>query len=121
MLGAIDGWFTSGVAGISQAPDSVAWEQVVFEPALVGDVRSASADYESVRGRIASAWEREGGELTLTVVVPGNTEAVVRVPVADGGQVRAPGGAVEVDSTVAGYAEFEVGAGTFTFTSPLGD
>jgi alpha-L-rhamnosidase len=120
MLGAIDSWFTSRVAGIAQAPGSVAWERVVIEPVLVGDVASASAEYESVRGVISSGWTREGGELTLRVTVPGNTRATVRVPVQKGGQVRAPRGAEVVPSTVDGYAEFEVGPGSHAFTAPLG-
>lgn len=102
MLGAIDAWFVSGVAGISQAPDSIAWEKVVIEPALVGDIASASASYDSVRGTISSAWERAGGRLTLTVGIPGNTTAVVRVPRADGG-----------------FVEKRVGPGRHTFTAAL--
>ncbi|WP_435769562.1 family 78 glycoside hydrolase catalytic domain [Nocardioides sp. SYSU DS0651] len=120
MLGAIDAWFTSRVAGIAQAPGSVAWEEVVVEPALVGDVESAAAEYESVRGVISSAWSRKDGELTLRVSVPGNTRAVVRVPVADGGTVRAPAGADEVPSTIEGHAQFEVGPGDHEFRAPLG-
>lgn len=120
MLGAIDSWFTARVAGISQAPGSVAWEQVVIEPALVGDVTSASAEYDSVRGTIRSAWKRAGGAVTLDVAVPGNTQAVVRVPVADGGEVQAPRGAQARPSQVEGYAEFLVGPGSHRFAAPLG-
>jgi alpha-L-rhamnosidase len=120
MLGAIDAWFTSGVAGISQAPGSVAWREVVVEPALVGDVASASASsYNSVRGTIASAWERRGGRLTLDVTVPPATTALVRVPIADGAEVQAPAGAVEVVSDVEGFTAYEIGAGDFTFSTPL--
>jgi alpha-L-rhamnosidase len=45
---------------------------------------------------------------------------VFLVPVADGQEVVAPAGAQEVDSTVDGFAEFEVGPGSHTFTAPLG-
>ncbi len=120
MLGATDAWFTSGLVGITQAADSVAWEHVVIEPALVGDVETAAASYDSVRGEIAAEWTRADGELTLSVTVPGNTDATVRVPVADGGQVAAPAGAEEVESSVAGFAEYEVGGGSHTFTAPVG-
>lgn len=119
MLGAIDAWFTSGVAGISQAPGSVAWREVVVEPALVGDVESASASYDSVRGTIASAWERRDGRLTLEVTVPPATTALVRVPVAEGAEVDAPAGTRAVPSDVEGFAAFEVGPGIATFSAPL--
>ncbi|WP_435743087.1 family 78 glycoside hydrolase catalytic domain [Nocardioides sp. SYSU DS0663] len=117
MLGATGAWFTSGVAGITQAPGSVAWREVVIEPALVGDVRSASAAYDSVRGRISSSWSRVDGGLRLSVEVPGATTATVRVPVAEGQRVEAPAGAREVESEVPGFAEFEVGAGSFAFAA----
>lgn len=117
MLGAIDAWFTAGVAGISQAEGSVGWEDVVIEPALVGDVASASAEYESVRGRISSSWTRDDAGTRLTVKIPGNTRAVVRVPVGADETVTAPRGAEQVQSSVDGFAQFEVAAGRFTFTT----
>ena len=121
MLGAIDAWFTAGVAGISQAPGSVAWREVVIEPALVGDVAAASASYDSVRGTIRSAWTREEGRLHLSVTVPGNTSALVRVPISDDGRVLAPPDARRVESSVEGFAAFEVGPGSHSFSAPLGD
>lgn len=117
MLGAIGAWFTARVAGISQADGSVGWQDVVIEPALVGDVASASAAFESVRGVIASSWVRDEDGTTLTVQVPGNTRAVVRVPVGEAGTVTAPAGAERVPTDVDGFAQFEVGAGRFTFTT----
>jgi len=115
MLGAIDSWFTGGVAGITQADDSVAWKKVVIEPALVGDVESAASSYESVRGTISSSWVRTDGQVRLTATIPPNTTATVRVPAAEGVRVTTPTGARRVASTVPGFAEFEVGTGTYTF------
>ncbi|MDQ4114456.1 MAG: hypothetical protein M3306_25690, partial [Actinomycetota bacterium] len=115
MLGAIDSWFTGGVAGITQADDSVAWKKVVIEPALVGDVESAASSYESVRGTISSSWVRTDGRVRLTATIPPNTTATVRVPAAEGVRVITPTGARRVTSTVPGFAEFEVGTGTYTF------
>ena len=45
-----------------------------------GPLTSASASYESVRGRIATDWRFENGRFNLGVSVPPNTEAVVRLP-----------------------------------------
>ncbi|MFD4327387.1 alpha-L-rhamnosidase C-terminal domain-containing protein [Nocardioides sp. NPDC058538] len=115
MLGAIDSWFTGGVAGITQADDSVAWKKVVIEPALVGDVESAASSYESVRGTISSSWVRTDGQVRLTATIPPNTTATVRVPAAEGVRVTTPTGARRVASRVPGFAEFEVGTGTYTF------
>jgi alpha-L-rhamnosidase len=116
MLGMLAGWLNDSLAGLDQAPGSVAWEHVLVQPALVDGVDSASASYDSVRGPIASSWKRTGGELTLDVTIPGNTVATVRVPnLAAGSAVYGPRGAKVVPSEVEGYTQFEVGAGTHTF------
>ncbi|MGH1564443.1 family 78 glycoside hydrolase catalytic domain [Mumia sp. DW29H23] len=117
MLGAIDAWFTNGIAGIGQAEDSIGWEHVVIEPALVGSLQQAQASYESARGLISSAWERKDGVLTLRVEVPAGTTATVRVP---GTSAVGPDGAREVRSDVDGFTQFEVGAGSSVFTSTVG-
>ena len=38
------------------------------------------ASYEHPRGKIASAWKREGGKLLLDVTIPANTTAAVYLP-----------------------------------------
>ncbi|TYL45314.1 Bacterial alpha-L-rhamnosidase [Nocardioides sp. BGMRC 2183] len=118
MLGMLEGWLNESLAGLGQAPDSVAFEHVLVQPALVEGVDSASASYDSVRGPIATAWSRDGDVLELTVEVPGNTTATVRVPNgADGSAAYGPRGAEVVPSEVEGYTQFEVGTGTWEFGS----
>ncbi|WP_141013463.1 family 78 glycoside hydrolase catalytic domain [Nocardioides sambongensis] len=118
MLGMLEGWLNESLAGLTQAPDSVAFEHVVVQPALVEGVDSASTTYDSVRGPIATSWSRDQGTLDLTVEVPGNTTATVRVPeAADGSPAYGPRGAQVVPSDVDGYTQFEVGAGTWEFGS----
>ena len=36
--------------------------------------------YDSIRGRIESAWKKSGDKLTLDVAIPANTTAIVLVP-----------------------------------------
>jgi alpha-L-rhamnosidase len=116
MLGMLEGWLHDSLVGISQMPGSVAYEHVLVQPALIGDVASASSSYDSVRGTIGAGWERKDGILTMTVEVPGNTTATVRVPNAeDGSAAYGPRGATEVPTDVEGYTQFEVGPGSHTF------
>lgn len=118
MIGMLEGWLHDGLAGLQQAAGSVAWEHVLVEPALVTGVDHAASSYDSVRGTIATGWKRDGGVLTMTVEVPGNTRATVRVPNAeDGTAAYGPRGARIVPSEVEGFTQFEVGAGTHTFGS----
>lgn len=80
MLGAIDKWFTFGLAGINQAPDSVGFADLVIEPAIVGDLTHVLARYQTPRGTVASEWRRSGQRVSLDVQVPVGSTATVRLP-----------------------------------------
>ncbi|MFC5749985.1 family 78 glycoside hydrolase catalytic domain [Actinomadura rugatobispora] len=96
MLGTIDSWFTSRLAGIDQAPDSVGFRKLLIRPSVVGDLTHASATRRTPYGEVRSAWRKKGDGVELTVTVPPGSTAEVHVP---GGAVRT------------------VGSGTWTFTS----
>jgi alpha-L-rhamnosidase len=79
-LGSIGAWLYRDVAGISQAPDSVAFGDLVFRPRPGGRLTWAEASYDSVRGRIATRWEIAADELHLEVEIPPGARATVHVP-----------------------------------------
>jgi alpha-L-rhamnosidase len=101
MLGHVQEWFITGLAGIGQAPDSVGFERIVIRPQVVGDLAGAGAYYDSIRGRIESRWTREQDKFTLEVRIPPNATATVYVPARGGVQTHA------------------IGSGTYRFTSVL--
>lgn len=80
MYAAVAAWLQRTVLGIRQAADSVAWKRLVIAPAVVGDLQWAQGHHDTVRGRVACAWQRQGSRLLLDVVIPANTRAVVQVP-----------------------------------------
>ena len=80
MLGHLMEWFYSGLAGISQADESVAYHQIVIRPTPAGDITYATATYESPYGHIVSDWKKEGGFFYLNVEIPANTTALVYFP-----------------------------------------
>jgi hypothetical protein len=59
MLGHIMEWFYSGLAGIGQEGNSIAFGHVRIRPQPVGDIHQAKADFHSPYGWISSAWERK--------------------------------------------------------------
>ena len=67
--GDISAWFIKAVAGISVVPvgGGLACE---IKPAFVAALEDASAYHVTPVGKIASAWKREGDEITLTVEIP---------------------------------------------------
>ncbi|WP_425840099.1 family 78 glycoside hydrolase catalytic domain [Streptomyces fractus] len=115
MLGAIDAWFSTRLAGLGQRADSVGYRALRIAPAVVGDLTSARATYTTPYGRSASQWQRADGRLALKATVPAGSTARVEVPVTSG-RVDAPQGARLV-GTEGGKALYDVGPGTWTFRS----
>ncbi|MFI8949719.1 family 78 glycoside hydrolase catalytic domain [Streptomyces sp. NPDC053750] len=115
MLGAIDSWFTDRVAGIEQAPGSIGYRELLIDPAVVGDLTSASGSYRTPYGTVRTDWNRDGDRYRLRVTVPAGSTAEVHVPFT-GGQVTAPSGAKPLRSEK-GEAVYTVGSGDWTFRS----
>jgi alpha-L-rhamnosidase len=70
MFGHIQEWFFTHVLGIRQAAGTVGFARPMLAPVVVGDLTEASGHHDSVRGRISSAWRREGGRVTWDIEVP---------------------------------------------------
>ena len=120
MLGAIDSWFTARVAGIAQTADSVGYAELLIDPAVDGDLTSASGSYRTPYGIALTAWQRDGGRFRLTVDVPAGSTAEVHVPLFSGrgsfGRTEAPA-AARLVSEGKDEAVYEVGSGRWRFRS----
>ncbi|MDT0398246.1 family 78 glycoside hydrolase catalytic domain [Streptomyces edwardsiae] len=115
MLGAIDSWFTTRVAGISQTAGSIGYAELLIDPAVEGDMTSASGSYRTPYGTARTDWERTAGRFRLTVDVPAGSTARIHVPAA-GGHAEAPNGA-RLLRTTQKEAVYQVGSGHWTFRS----
>ena len=80
MLGHLMEWLYSGLAGIRQAENSIAYRNIVIRPEPVGDITYASATYHCPYGKIVSDWKRDGDTFFLNVEIPANTTALVYFP-----------------------------------------
>lgn len=80
MLGHLMEWLYSGIGGIRQAANSVAFNQIKIEPEVVGDLTAAQVSYNSPYGKISTTWEKTDKNFILEVNVPANTKAVVYFP-----------------------------------------
>ena len=83
MLGHLYSWLFNGLGGLSQAPGSVGYKEVVIDPQVVGDIRSARVAFESPYGLIRSEWNDTPQTFRQTVEIPGNASALVYLPTAD--------------------------------------
>jgi alpha-L-rhamnosidase len=116
-LGSVGEWLYRYVAGIDLGAPG--YGHIVIRPRPGGGLTHARGEYDSVRGRISSAWKIEGDRFELEVAIPPNTTATVHVPVADG--VSEGGKPVEevedVELLGAGEGEtvLSVGSGRYEF------
>ncbi len=114
-------WMMGTLAGIDT--DGAGFDRILIRPRPGGGVTQAAASYESIHGRIATAWQQQDDELQLRVTIPANTTATVYVPakdaagVTEGGQPAEKAEAVKLLRTEDGAAVFEIGSGSYVFAS----
>lgn len=119
-LSTVGFWAYQSLGGIRPDPDAPGFRRVVIQPQIVRSLEWVRAEYNSIRGKVASFWELDEDRLTLTVTIPANVSAVVHVPADEAGPLVAP----ECETCRLlhrdrGTAVFEVGSGTYRFESLL--
>jgi hypothetical protein len=121
MLGHAEEWFYRGLGGIQADPDHPGFKRFVIAPQIVGGLTSARTSFQSLYGEIASDWRRDGDRLTLSVSVPVNTTAIVRLPTKDAAAATESGKPVSQAEGVkplgieGNTAVYEVGPGRYQF------
>ncbi len=91
-------WFYSGLAGIRPDENRPGFEAFSLAPAFVPGVDFVEASYDSIRGRIQSAWRRRNSRLEWSVTIPVNTTATLVVPVADPAAITVNGLPLDVQA-----------------------
>ncbi|MDD6209482.1 MAG: glycoside hydrolase family 78 protein [Bacteroidales bacterium] len=125
LLGDLIPWFYEYLAGIKNAPGSVAFKKIAFKPYFTDDLNFVQASFESVQGVIASSWEKEDGTFRWKITVPANTTATVYLPTSDKNSIK-----IDHKRTISaeraefvklddGFAVFEVKSGDYHFSSDL--
>jgi len=122
MLGQIEEWFYTGLGGLS--PASPGWKQITIRPQIPAGLESVTVQYHSVRGLVASSWQRGADGLTLSVTVPVNTTATVTIPTANPAAVTEGGapaqgapGVISASSSASGLV-LVLGSGQYQFAAP---
>ncbi|MET8318543.1 family 78 glycoside hydrolase catalytic domain [Micromonospora sp. NPDC005189] len=120
--GAVGDWMYRTVAGIQPDAGNPGYSHLTFAPQPGGDLTSAKASYRSAYGTIGSDWKLDArGDMRLSLTLPANTTATVRLPapgrnaVTEGGRPAEQADGVRfvrMDGTVAVY---EIGSGTYSF------
>ncbi len=78
--GAIGEWLYTHVAGIEIDKENPGYKHFVLAPHPGGGLTNAEAEFESMFGKIKSAWKIDGGNFIYDVEIPANTTATVVLP-----------------------------------------
>jgi alpha-L-rhamnosidase len=117
MLGHLMGWFYSGLGGIREADDGIAFNKIIICPEPVGDITMVKATYISPYGYIRSEWKKSSGVFELNVDIPTNTDAKIYLPSPTGVKIFENG--VEINrkrlTNLDGKSIVEVGSGKYQF------
>ena len=121
-LGTVDDWLHGHLAGISV--DAAGYSKITIKPYLPAGLEEAQGSIDTVRGTVASRWQRDSiGRVDLHVTVPANSTATVYVParspdlVAESGVPAATASGVDYVGFENGYAIYRVGSGGYRFRS----
>ncbi len=121
--GACSEWMFYDMLGIDTAGSG--FKNIKMEPQVQQGVAWAKGYYDSIQGRIGSAWKKEDGKFNWYVIIPPNTTATLHVPAKDVAGVSESGKPVSgieeirVLGTEGDRVLMEVGSGKYRFSSLL--
>lgn len=123
-FGAVGYWMLAHSLGIQRGTPGFRQFTLRPEPDPTGSMTSAEGHYDSMYGRISSAWQLRPATLTYRATVPANTEATLWLPAASADAVREGGQAARQAAGVTfvkhelGRAVYRLASGTYEFTVP---
>lgn len=116
-------WFYSGILGIDALQPG--FRKILINPQPGGGLTWAQGYYDSIQGRISTAWTNTATTFNMSVVIPPNTTAQICVPTTNASAItesgvpaaNAPG--VTYLGNTNGCAIYSVGSGNYTWSSPF--
>ncbi|MBR2043849.1 MAG: family 78 glycoside hydrolase catalytic domain [Clostridia bacterium] len=91
-FGDISHFFISDIAGIRVNDGFKNADNIDIAPNFISALNNAKAYFESVKGRVDAAWERNGNEIKLSLVIPEGIKGEIKLPAgavfADGSKIK---------------------------------
>jgi alpha-L-rhamnosidase len=122
-FGAVGQWMMAYSLGIQRDEPGFQKFMLQPEPDPTGVMAWAEGYYDSMYGRISSAWKADGKVLTYRATVPANTTATLYLPATAAAAVKESGKDAGVAKGVAfvryenGRAVYKLESGSYQFTS----
>jgi alpha-L-rhamnosidase len=121
-FGSVGEYMMRWIGGIQPDPSAPGYAHFTVRPRAGIQIQHARAEYDSIRGKIVSAWKLDGERFRLEVTIPANTTASVYLPTKEYDSVRVDGHPVgEAGPDVLlvdlkdGEALLDVRAGSYVF------
>ena len=114
-FGSVMAWVYRRVAGIDTSEDGPGFHHVLIAPQRSALMTSASAEYDSVYGKISTRWKTDGKRFALDVTIPANATATITLPDHQSAELFEDG--KPLSSEFAGKGAIEVGSGSYHFES----
>ena len=113
-FGAIQEWMFSYMLGIKPIESDPGYHSFALSPRVGGSFSYVRGHFDSVYGRIESAWQMTEDGIRFDFTVPANTRAMLTLPVSDDSAVEVVSGA---DYAVEGATpgSYELPSGKYTF------
>jgi len=121
--GACSEWMFRSMLGIET--DGPGFKKITMKPELGEGITWAKGHYDSIKGRISSDWKRDGKSFQWAISTPPNTTATVFIPAIKSTDVTVDGKPAKGTKNVNflrmenGRSVFQIGAGSFRFTSTV--
>jgi alpha-L-rhamnosidase len=119
--GAVGDWMYRVMAGIEIDPSAPGYRHILIQPRPGSGFTHAKASHLTLYGRVASSWEIKNDRFDLSVEVPPNTRATIRLPsaelagVTEGGRPLQNGNGIVSSRQDATTVVLEVGSGEYKF------
>ncbi len=113
--GAIGEWLYRVVAGIEIDENAPGYKHALIQPQTGGGLTEVSARYDSVYGPVAVTWTKKDHTVTLTVNIPVNTTAAIRLEKG----ASSPEGTLAFALNSQGQWEAAAGSGQWTVSYTL--
>ena len=121
--GAIGEWLYRYVAGMDIDPENPGYKHILLAPHPGGGLTNAGVEFNSLYGKVKSAWKIDGNDFVYEITVPANTTATVTLPSAKADQLTVNAQAMTASfkgslrQTDKGIS-VNVGSGNYTFRYP---
>ena len=123
LLGDVVIWMFEHLGGIKSDIDQPGFKHILMNPQIVGDLKYAKAEYDSLYGKIVSDWKIEEDVFQWDVVIPVNTSATLSIPTKNPADVKESGRNIGEEEGIAylgmeqGKAIYRIGSGKYHFES----